>query len=93
MSIALTQTLSKISWLEPMIKAVQGENRSQNLSIIAKAIGIPLAGILVFLMIWHAAASSINTSLGKFPGPADVLIQSKTLISEHITERFLPAPG
>jgi nitrate/nitrite transport system permease protein len=87
MSIALTQTLSKISWLEPMIKAAQGENRSQNLSIIAKAIGIPLAGILVFLMIWHAAASSINTSLGKFPGPADVLIQSKTLISEHITER------
>lgn len=87
MSIALTQKLSKISWLEPIIKAAQGENRSQNLSIIIKAVGIPLAGIMIFLMIWHAAASGIDTSLGKFPSPADVLLQSKSLISEHINER------
>jgi nitrate/nitrite transport system permease protein len=79
--------LSNMPWLEPVVKIAQGENVSQNLQIIIKAIGVPLAGILAFLMVWHAAASNIHTSLGNFPGPAEVYTQSKSLIAEHIAER------
>tara|TARA_R110001583_G_scaffold2397_2_gene17534 strand:+ start:5744 stop:6748 length:1005 start_codon:yes stop_codon:yes gene_type:complete len=79
--------LSNLPWLEPIVKIIQGDNISQNVQIIAKAIGVPLAGILVFLMIWHGAASNIETSLGNFPGPADVYEQSKGLITEHFAER------
>ncbi|WP_369854857.1 ABC transporter permease [Candidatus Thalassolituus haligoni] len=79
--------LSNLPWLEPIVKIIQGDNISQNVQIIAKAIGVPLAGILVFLMIWHGAASNIETSLGNFPGPADVYEQSKGLIAEHFAER------
>ncbi|MDO6683504.1 MULTISPECIES: ABC transporter permease [unclassified Oceanobacter] len=83
----MNMALSKLPWLEPIVKILQGDNIGLNFQIIAKAIGVPLAGILVFLMIWHGAASNIETSLGNFPGPADVYEQSKGLISEHIAER------
>jgi nitrate/nitrite transport system permease protein len=79
--------LSNMPWLEPVVKIAKGENVAQNLQTIVKGVGVPLAGILVFLMIWHAAASNIETSLGHFPGPADVYEQSKGLIAEHIEER------
>jgi nitrate/nitrite transport system permease protein len=38
-------------------------------------------------MMWSAAAPQINTSLGAFPGPAQVWEQAKTLITEHNQER------
>ncbi len=79
--------LSNIAWLEPFVKVAKGENVAQNVQLITKTIGIPLVGILVFLMLWSAAANSIDTSLGKFPGPAQVLEQSKNLLAEHFAER------
>ena len=48
---------------------------------------IPLIGILVFLLFWSYAAQSIDTSLGKFPGPSAVWEQFETLYEEHTTER------
>ncbi|TNC93227.1 ABC transporter permease [Thalassolituus sp.] len=83
MSIAL----SNIAWLEPVVKIAKGENVAENAQLIIKSVGLPLAGILVFLLVWHAAASNINTSLGQFPGPADVVEQSQSLWTEHLTER------
>ena len=83
----MNMSLSNLPWLEPLVKIVRGDNVSQNATIIIKTIGLPLAGILVFLLVWHAAASNINTSLGQFPGPADVVEQSGNLLQEHITER------
>lgn len=79
--------LANVSWLEPIIKIGKGENIGLQFQIIAKNIGIPLAGLLVFLMIWHAAASNINTSLGKFPGPYEAMTQASALYSEHVEER------
>ena len=52
-----------------------------------KAIVLPIVGILVFLMIWSFAASNIETSLGKFPGPTAVATQVVYLYQEHNTER------
>lgn len=88
MNIALSNlNLSKIAWLEPLVNIAKGEDVSGSLKTIIKSVGIPLAGILVFLMIWQGAASNINTSLGQFPGPGEVYTQSKGLIAEHIAER------
>ncbi|MEM6573327.1 MAG: ABC transporter permease [Pseudomonadota bacterium] len=48
---------------------------------------LPLAGILLFLGAWAVAAQNIDTSLGKFPGPASVWHQFGALYAEHRAER------
>ena len=48
---------------------------------------MPLVGILLFLAVWNGVAKSIDTSLGRFPGPAQVWEQSVTLIAEHSAQR------
>ncbi|MCF6143415.1 nitrate/nitrite transport system permease protein [Pseudoalteromonas mariniglutinosa NCIMB 1770] len=53
----------------------------------AKAIILPTVGIICFLLFWSLTASSIDTSLGKFPGPSSVATQISNLINEHNTER------
>jgi nitrate/nitrite transport system permease protein len=54
---------------------------------ILRVVGLPLAGIGMFLLIWHLAANSIETSLGKFPGPVQVLDQTRGLIVEFQEEK------
>ncbi|WP_017445852.1 ABC transporter permease subunit [Gayadomonas joobiniege] len=48
---------------------------------------LPFIGILVFLILWSAAAKNIETSLGQFPGPSAVYQQTSVLIDEHFAER------
>ena len=55
---------------------------------VLRAIFLPLTGIFFFLILWSASASHIVTSLGKFPGPADVATQVVTLLQEHRDERI-----
>lgn len=59
----------------------------EKLTTALKTVAIPFVGILVFLFIWSAAAQNIDTSLGKFPGPAAVWEQFGSLYEEHTTER------
>lgn len=46
-------------------------------------LGLPLLGIAIFLLVWQGAANQIHTSLGQFPGPAQVLQQTKGLYAEY----------
>ena len=55
--------------------------------ITRKQIVLPIIGIAVFLLIWSFAASNIDTSLGKFPGPTAVATQVVNLYEEHNAER------
>ncbi len=48
---------------------------------------LPILGLLLFLSLWNAVAKSIDTSLGQFPGPAQVWIQANVLVDEHIAQR------
>jgi nitrate/nitrite transport system permease protein len=57
------------------------------LKMAVRNVAVPLVGIGVFLMLWAATAERIDTSLGKFPGPAAVLEQVNNLYAEHSTER------
>jgi nitrate/nitrite transport system permease protein len=54
--------------------------------VIVKTI-IPMVGIALFLMIWHASAPSIKTSLGDFPQPQQVFEQWGNLIDEYSAEQ------
>ncbi|NQD93387.1 ABC transporter permease, partial [Pseudomonas sp. CrR25] len=48
---------------------------------------MPVIGILAFLLFWQIVAGSIDTSLGKFPGPTQVASQFGTLVGEHLREQ------
>ncbi len=48
---------------------------------------LPIIGLLLFLAIWNGVAKSIDTSLGQFPGPAQVWEQVGALANEHIAQR------
>jgi len=52
-----------------------------------RLVALPLVGILAFLLLWSVTAQNIDTSLGKFPGPAAVLEQFDALYSEHQRSR------
>jgi nitrate/nitrite transport system permease protein len=46
-------------------------------------LGVPVISILLFLLLWDAVASHIQTSLGKVPGPVQVWGQAVALYQEH----------
>ena len=48
---------------------------------------MPAIGVLVFLLFWQMVAGSIDTSLGKFPGPTQVASQFGALVNEHLREQ------
>lgn len=54
---------------------------------ILRMVALPAIGIGIFVLIWHLAAASIQTSLGQFPGPAEVKKQIDNLYVEHKEEK------
>jgi nitrate/nitrite transport system permease protein len=64
--------MNVISKISDFVKAQEAAN-----------ILLPILGLVLFLMLWSAVASRIDTSLGKFPGPAQVWEQSVALYDEH----------
>lgn len=48
---------------------------------------MPLIGLLGFLMVWHATAPNIKTSLGDFPQPQQVFSQWGNLVDEYTAEK------
>lgn len=73
--------------LQPVISFYQEGFTRDQLSNLLKAIGLPLIGLLVFLLAWQHASNNIVTSLGNFPGPSEVVSQFKNLAVEHKEER------
>lgn len=51
------------------------------------SLALPVIGISVFLLLWQVGAERVDTSLGKFPGPAVVYQQAGSLIADHQRER------
>ncbi|QUJ69599.1 ABC transporter permease (plasmid) [Photobacterium sp. GJ3] len=50
-------------------------------------LALPASGIVIFLLIWHLAASQVQTSLGTLPGPVQTWQQFTSLVAEHQRER------
>jgi len=76
--------MNPLKWglIEPFYKLMIGEDRKGQINTIVKMIGLPLAGLLIFLMVWQGAASHIKTSLGQFPGPVQTYEQFISLSEE-----------
>lgn len=74
------------NWIASVIEPMSDQWRGKT-SLLLKALALPIAGLLIFLFIWQGAANSIDTSLGKFPGPSQVYQQSISLLQEHRAER------
>jgi nitrate/nitrite transport system permease protein len=78
-----TQTMmQRLSALLPA--AGNGEPKAR---AFLRGIVPPLLGIGVFLVLWHVGASGVQTSLGKLPGPIDVVEQAGSLYHEYRDER------
>lgn len=71
----------------PLKGLARGELPRPDWRLLLKTVLIPLLGVLAFLALWHDAARRIDTSLGQFPGPAQVYEQAVNLVAEHRAER------
>ena len=71
----------------PFVKLARGESPRAQLDVLFRTVGLPIIGLLVFLMLWSGVAAKIDTSLGQFPGPAQVWHQAEALYVEHVAER------
>jgi nitrate/nitrite transport system permease protein len=81
--------MNPLKWnlVEPFYKLAIGEDRKGQINTIIKMIGLPLTGLIIFLLLWQGAASHINTSLGQFPGPAQTYEQFVSLQDEAAAEQ------
>ena len=78
---ASTATLNKNTAGQTMLKWL-----STTLNRFGTNLVYPAIGIALFLFLWSITAQSIDTSLGKFPGPVAVAEQFESLYQDHITE-------
>jgi len=79
--------LESIRFLTPWIRLSKGENIKQQSTILLKSLGIPFLAFVIFLALWDSAANSIETSLGKVPGPSQVVEQAKGLWAIYENEK------
>lgn len=74
-------------WLGQRLKSIGESLTPGQLAATGRQMLLPLIGILVFVGFWHLAAPQVDTSLGSFPGPAQVWEQSGQLWQEHVNQR------
>lgn len=76
-----------LGWLTPLLKIAAGDNVTEQIGELKRALIIPLAGILFFVAAWAFLAPKVQTSLGAIPGPAEVAVQAGALWADHQAER------
>ncbi len=76
-----------LGWATPLALAAAGDRPKANMKEAGRLIGVPLAAILAFLVLWAQLAPLVQTSLGAVPGPAQVWEQAVNLHEDHVRER------
>ncbi|MDD1606322.1 MAG: ABC transporter permease, partial [Methylococcaceae bacterium] len=79
--------LAGLTWFVPIVKICAGDNPTQQIRQMWLIIGVPIVAFIIFLSLWSASASRINTSLGAIPGPSAVWHEFGGLLDEHTAER------
>ena len=74
-------------WLKHRLQAMAEALSPARLAATGRQMLLPIIGILLFVGFWHLAAPQVDTSLGSFPGPAQVWEQSGQLWQEHANQR------
>jgi len=72
-----------LRWLRALADKLSGRSLAET----GRQMLLPAIGIALFVGFWHLAAPQVQTSLGAFPGPADVWEQSGRLWQEHSNQR------
>ena len=54
---------------------------------VLRGASLSVVGLLLFMLLWQATANSIETSLGKFPGPIQVFSQAQNMVDEYQREQ------
>ncbi len=76
-----------LNMLAKSIAALQDRVSKLDRQKLIRNIMLPLSAFFIFLLLWDGAASHIDTSLGKLPGPVQVWQQATNLVAEHERER------
>jgi nitrate/nitrite transport system permease protein len=79
--------LAGLTWFVPLVKICAGDNPTQQIRQMWLIMGVPIIAFIIFLGLWSASASQINTSLGAIPGPSAVWHEFGGLLDEHYAER------
>ncbi|MAL97893.1 MAG: nitrate ABC transporter permease [Alteromonadaceae bacterium] len=87
MTSTTTTTGANASTLSPFARITHQARKGLTAGQLMHRLGLPMIGLAVFLMLWQWAAESIETSLGAFPGPAEVWQQADGLWEEHQASR------
>ena len=84
---SLTAKAVSWPWLERGLDWLAGDSVNRAAGGLTRVLLLPILGIGIFLLLWAAGASQVETSLGQLPGPAQVWEQGQGLWSEHRAER------
>jgi len=74
-------------WVAPIARIAGGDDPRSQLREFGLVAGVPVVAFAVFLALWNATASTIDTSLGAIPGPAEVVDAARGLYVDHVEER------
>jgi len=72
-----------LGWSVPLARIAAGDDARTNLQAVWKGLGVPLIGILGFLIVWATLAPQVQTSLGSVPGPVQVWEQVESLYGDY----------
>ncbi len=72
---------------KPIVLLLSGENPPEQINSILKFIVVPIIAFGVFLVMWWAVASNIETKYGNVPTPKEVAKEAGSLIDAHNESR------
>ncbi len=76
-----------LKFMDRLLTFLSSDQRSGGARRLVQAVGVPLAAVALFLMLWSVLAAKVQTSLGQLPGPAKVWEQALVLVDEHQAAR------
>ena len=79
--------ITGLTWFIPLVKIYAGENAKQQMHQLWLIMGVPIIAFMLFLGLWSAGASQIETSLGTIPGPIAVWEEVGSLVDNYHEER------
>ncbi len=79
--------ITGLTWFIPLVKIYAGENAKQQMHQLWLIMGVPIIAFMLFLGLWSAGASQIETSLGTIPGPTAVWEEVGGLVDNYHEER------
>lgn len=80
-------SLTGLDFVTSLVRLTRGDDRRARLGDLWRQLGVPLVAMLLFLAAWGRVAASVETSLGRIPGPVAVWQQARSLWAEHGMER------